>query len=107
MGFTGGTANRGNMFIALKPLKVRKVSADVVINRLRPQLSRIPAATLFLQAAPSSPTAAVGSSKRAKSVELRYAAAPATCDSRRAEENGESAVRLDNLSRVLPNGEGS
>jgi multidrug efflux pump len=51
MGFTGGgTANRGNMFIALKPLDVRKVGADVVINRLRPQLSRIPAATLFLQA---------------------------------------------------------
>jgi multidrug efflux pump len=50
-GFTGGgTANRGNMFISLKPLAERKVSADTVINRLRPKLARIPAATLFLQA---------------------------------------------------------
>ena len=52
MGFTGGgTANRGNMFVELKPLEERKVSADQVINRLRPKLARIPAATLFLQAA--------------------------------------------------------
>jgi multidrug efflux pump len=50
-GFTGGgTANRGNMFISLKPLAERKVSADLVINRLRPKLASIPAATLFLQA---------------------------------------------------------
>ena len=51
MAFTGGgTANRGNMFVALKPLDQRKVPADVVINRLRPKLARIPAATLYLQA---------------------------------------------------------
>jgi multidrug efflux pump len=51
VGFTGGgTANRANMFIQLKPLSDRKVSADVVINRLRPKLARIPAATLFMQA---------------------------------------------------------
>jgi multidrug efflux pump len=50
-GFTGGgTANRGNMFISLKPLAQRKSSADQVINRLRPKLARIPAATLYLQA---------------------------------------------------------
>ena len=50
-GFTGGgTANRGSMFISLKPLSQRKVSAEQVINRLRPQLASIPAATLFLQA---------------------------------------------------------
>jgi multidrug efflux pump len=51
MGFTGGgTANRGGLYVALKPLSERKVSADEVINRLRPQLARIPAATLYLQA---------------------------------------------------------
>ena len=50
-GFTGGgTANRGNMFIQLKDLKLRGVSADQVIARLRPKLAAIPAATLFLQA---------------------------------------------------------
>ncbi|MGI8744506.1 MAG: multidrug efflux RND transporter permease subunit [Bryobacteraceae bacterium] len=50
-GFTGGgTSNRGSMFVALKPLNERKVPADEVIARLRPKLSRIPAATLFLQA---------------------------------------------------------
>jgi multidrug efflux pump len=38
------------MFVQLKPLSDRKVSADVVINRLRPKLARIPAATLFMQA---------------------------------------------------------
>jgi multidrug efflux pump len=47
----GGTSNVGRMFIQLKDLDERKVSADVVINRLRPKLSGIPGATLFLQAA--------------------------------------------------------
>jgi multidrug efflux pump len=50
VGFTGGgTANRANLFIQLKPLRERKVSADQVINRLRPKLASIPAATLFMQ----------------------------------------------------------
>ncbi len=51
--FTGGgggtTVNTGRVFIALKPLAQRKVTADQIINRLRPQLARIPGATLFLQ----------------------------------------------------------
>jgi multidrug efflux pump len=38
------------MFIALKPLKQRKVNADQIINRLRPKLAVVPGATLFLQA---------------------------------------------------------
>ena len=51
--FTGGNGatNTGSMFIALKPLNVRKVSAFDVINRLRPKLNRLPAASAFLQAA--------------------------------------------------------
>jgi multidrug efflux pump len=52
VGFTGGSSatNTGRMFVSLKPLNVRKVSADEVINRLRPKLARVPGATLFLQA---------------------------------------------------------
>jgi multidrug efflux pump len=46
----GGTANTGRMFVSLKPLKERRLSADQVIGRLRGKLSRIPGATLFLQA---------------------------------------------------------
>ena len=53
-GFTGGgrggSTNTGSMFIALKPLAERKISADLVIARLRPKLGRIPGATLYLQA---------------------------------------------------------
>jgi multidrug efflux pump len=52
IGFTGGgTLNTGRMFVSLKPLEQRGFSADQVINRLRPKLSRVPGATLFLQAA--------------------------------------------------------
>jgi multidrug efflux pump len=52
--FTGGgggtTTNTGRAFISLKPLAQRKVSADQIINRLRPKLSVVPGATLYLQA---------------------------------------------------------
>ena len=51
-GFTGGsTFNTARLFISLKPLEQRKISADLIIARLRPKLARIPGATLFLQAA--------------------------------------------------------
>jgi len=52
IGFTGGggATNSGNIFIALKPLNERKVGAAEVINRLRPQLNRLPVASTFLQA---------------------------------------------------------
>ena len=49
-GFTSGTANRAQLFISLKPLAERKITADLIIARLRPKLARIPGATLFLQA---------------------------------------------------------
>ncbi len=50
VGFTGGgQKNTGMMFIALKPLRERQVSADQVINRLRGKLSKEPGANLFLQ----------------------------------------------------------
>src|SRR5271165_4807002 len=46
----GGPPNQGRMFATLKPLKERKVSADQVINRLRPQLTHVPGASLYFQA---------------------------------------------------------
>jgi multidrug efflux pump len=50
-GFTGGsTYNTARLFISLKPLAQRKISADLIIGRLRPQLARVRGATLFLQA---------------------------------------------------------
>jgi multidrug efflux pump len=52
-GFAGGntSANSGRMFISLKPLSERKISADQVIARLRKKLAVVPGATLFLQSA--------------------------------------------------------
>ena len=46
----GGQANSGFVFISLKPLKERKISADEVIARLRRELAVVPGASLFLQA---------------------------------------------------------
>ncbi len=50
--FTGGGGgnNTGRFFAQLKPLAQRKISADLVIERLRPKLEAIPGASLFLQA---------------------------------------------------------
>ncbi len=50
IGFTGGgTLNQANMFITLKPLAERKLSADQIVGRLRTKLAHIPNATLRLQ----------------------------------------------------------
>ena len=50
--YTGGNgaSNGGFMYVALKPLNVRKVGAAQIINRLRPKLNRLPVASAFLQA---------------------------------------------------------
>ncbi|HEX9193729.1 MAG TPA: multidrug efflux RND transporter permease subunit [Burkholderiales bacterium] len=49
VGFTGGgQRNSGFMFVSLKPLKERKISADQVIARLRPRLAQEPGANLYL-----------------------------------------------------------
>jgi multidrug efflux pump len=54
IGFTGGgggtTTNTGRVFISLKPVGLRKATADQIINRLRPKLASVPGATLVLQA---------------------------------------------------------
>lgn len=48
-GFTGGSrTNAGSMFITLKPLAERKMSAQQVIARLRGKLAQEPGANLFL-----------------------------------------------------------
>ena len=50
--FTGGNGatNTGSLFVALKPLAERKSSAAQIIERLSPQLNRLPVASAFLQA---------------------------------------------------------
>ncbi len=51
VGFTGGRqTNSGFVFVSLKPLSERKLSADQIIGRLRRKLNRVPGARLFLQA---------------------------------------------------------
>src|SRR5579875_970654 len=49
-GFGGSSVNTGRMFIALKPLSERKVTAQQVIARIRRKAAHIPGATLYLQA---------------------------------------------------------
>jgi len=50
VGFTGGgQTNSGFVFIALKPLSQRSISADQVAVRLRRELAVVPGASLFLQ----------------------------------------------------------
>ena len=46
----GGATNTGSIYVALKPLAERKVSALQIIDRLRPKLNRLPVASSFLQA---------------------------------------------------------
>jgi multidrug efflux pump len=46
----GGATNTGNVYVALKPLSERKVSAPQIIARIRPKLNRMPVASVFLQA---------------------------------------------------------
>jgi multidrug efflux pump len=52
IGFAGGNGatNTGNLYVALKPLSERKVTASQIIDRLRPKLNRLPVASAFLQA---------------------------------------------------------
>jgi multidrug efflux pump len=50
--FTGGgqnEVNTGRMFVTLKPLEERQISADQVLGRLRGKLSRVPGARLVMQ----------------------------------------------------------
>jgi len=52
IGFCGGTTamNQGRMYITLKPLRERKLSADQVIEELSRKFAEVPGATLYMQA---------------------------------------------------------
>jgi multidrug efflux pump len=52
MAFTGGNGatNSGFVYLGLKPLAVRGIDASAVIDRLRPKLTALPGASVFLQA---------------------------------------------------------
>jgi multidrug efflux pump len=50
VGTMSSGANSASMFVNLKPLNERKVSAEEIINRLRPQLTHVAGATLYLNA---------------------------------------------------------
>ncbi len=45
----GGQRNSAFFFVVLKPLEERRISADLVIARLRGKMARVPGASLFLQ----------------------------------------------------------
>jgi len=45
-----GPANSGFVYMSLKPLAQRKLSASQIINRLRPKLGALPGASAFVQA---------------------------------------------------------
>jgi multidrug efflux pump len=47
----GGQRNGGFMFVTLRPLAERRIAADQVMARLRPRLSQVAGASLFLQPA--------------------------------------------------------
>jgi multidrug efflux pump len=51
--FTGGqgATNGGFMFMSLKPVEQRDVTADGFLGRVRPKMNRLPVASAFLQAA--------------------------------------------------------
>ncbi|WP_321930111.1 efflux RND transporter permease subunit [Paraburkholderia guartelaensis] len=50
-GFTGGRAlNSATVFVELKPISERRLSATEVVNRLRPKLNGVSGARLFMQA---------------------------------------------------------
>jgi multidrug efflux pump len=50
VGSNAGSTNTGRLFCSLKPRSERDVSADQVIARLRGPLSKVPGASLYLQA---------------------------------------------------------
>ncbi|MGA8644784.1 multidrug efflux RND transporter permease subunit [Candidatus Binatus sp.] len=50
--FTGGNGatNTANMYISLKPLSERKISADLIIGRIRKEVAHVPGVNLYMQA---------------------------------------------------------
>ncbi len=46
---TNTTLNSGRILINLKPIATRKINANAVIQRLQPELAKVPGITLFMQ----------------------------------------------------------
>jgi hydrophobe/amphiphile efflux-1 (HAE1) family protein len=88
----GATTNVGRMFITLKPLSERNVSADQIIDRLRDKLSEIPGIQLFLQ---SSQDIRVGS--RSSDAEYQY-----TLEDSNLDELNEWSPKLLDKMKTLP-----
>lgn len=52
-GGASGTSNTGRMFIRLTPFSKRKLSADQIMQELRPKLSNVPGLSIYLQNVPA------------------------------------------------------
>jgi HAE1 family hydrophobic/amphiphilic exporter-1 len=52
-GGRGGGSNSGYMFIRLKPRSERELSADEIVERLRPRLAAVPGVRTYLQSPPA------------------------------------------------------
>jgi HAE1 family hydrophobic/amphiphilic exporter-1 len=52
-GFGGSAGNRGNMNISLKPRRYRRLTAQQIVNQLRPKISQFPGYRAFLTLPPS------------------------------------------------------
>ncbi len=94
VGVTGGSQsiNNGRFWVNLKPRSERKATADQVINRLRPQLARVPGVTLFLQAAQD-----VSMGGRPARSQFQY-----TLQDANLEELGTFAPRMLDKMRTIP-----
>jgi len=96
-GFSGGgaggtTTNTGRMFVGLKPLHERKLSADQVIARLRGKLANVPGAPTYLQA-----TQDVQIGGRRSNAQYQY-----TLQGDNLEELNTWASRIEQKLRTLP-----
>jgi len=87
-----GSTNTGQMFVTLKPLEQRRMSADLVIGRIRAKTARLPGATLFLQ-----PVQDLRIGGRASSAQYQY-----TLQGDDLRELNEWAPRIQATLRKLP-----
>ena len=92
-GFTGGQqANSGWVFVVLKPLSERKVSAEHVMSRVRPKLNQVAGARLYLGAAQD-----IHIGGRASNAQYQY-----TLQADDTEELYDWAPKVENALRHLP-----
>ena len=92
VGTLSSGANSAKMFVSLKPLAERKVSAEEIINRLRPQLTHVAGATLYLNAVQTM-RGGGGGGGQASSATYQY--------SLTADDLGELRLWTDNLVQAM------